>query len=86
MWWQRFSIDLPEGFNTLEVTIEGRGEADLYVRHNRKPYFISYDCRPYLWGSNEQCTFTNPQSGTWHFGVRGIFPYHNVTLKYKATK
>ncbi|MBQ4860597.1 ExeM/NucH family extracellular endonuclease [Pseudoalteromonas sp. MMG013] len=86
LWWQRFSIELPEGYNTLEVNIEGQGEADLYVRHNKKPYFLSFDCRPYLWGSNEQCTLINAQSGTWHFGIRGIFPYQNVTLKYKATK
>ncbi|RJE73534.1 DNA degradation protein EddB [Pseudoalteromonas sp. MSK9-3] len=86
LWWQRFSIELPEGYKTLEVSIEGQGEADLYVRHNQKPYFLSFDCRPYLWGSNEQCTLNNAQSGTWHFGIRGIFPYKNVTLKYKATK
>jgi predicted extracellular nuclease len=86
LWWQRFSIELPDGYNTLEVSIEGQGEADLYVRHNQKPYFLSFDCRPYLWGSNEQCTLNNIKSGTWHFGIRGIFPYKNVTLKYKATK
>ncbi|MBD1583949.1 ExeM/NucH family extracellular endonuclease [Pseudoalteromonas sp. S16_S37] len=85
-WWQRFSIELPEGYKNLEVSISGEGEADLYVRHNKKTHFFKYDCRPYLWGSEESCSLENPQAGTWHFGLRGIFPYANVTLKYKATK
>ncbi|CAH9062465.1 hypothetical protein PSECIP111854_03018 [Pseudoalteromonas sp. CIP111854] len=85
-WWQRFSIELPEGYKNLEVSISGDGEADLYVRHNKKTHYFKYDCRPYLWGSEEQCSLDNPEAGVWHFGLRGIFPYANVTLKYKATK
>ncbi|WP_105170006.1 ExeM/NucH family extracellular endonuclease [Pseudoalteromonas sp. T1lg23B] len=85
-WWQRFSIELPEGYKNLEVSISGEGEADLYVRHTKKTHFFKYDCRPYLWGSNEKCSLDNPQAGVWHFGLRGILPYANVTLKYKASK
>ncbi|OHU84928.1 MULTISPECIES: ExeM/NucH family extracellular endonuclease [Pseudoalteromonas] len=85
-WWQRFSIELPEGYKNLEVSISGEGEADLYVRRAKKTHFFKYDCRPYLWGSNETCTLDNPQAGVWHFGLRGILPYANVTLKYKASK
>ena len=85
-WWDHRVIELPAGFDTLEVSIEGDGEADLYVRHGKQPNFFKYDCRPYLWGSNESCSFENPADGKWYFRLRGIFPYANVTLSYKATK
>ncbi|WP_440056548.1 ExeM/NucH family extracellular endonuclease (plasmid) [Pseudoalteromonas sp. T1lg65] len=85
-WWQTKSIDLPAGFDKLEVSITGQGEADLYVRYHKMPSFFKYDCRPYLWGSEESCTFDQPAEGKWNFRLRGIFPYHSVTLKYKAIK
>lgn len=85
-WWQRTVVEVPEGYSNLEVSIEGNGEADLYLRHGKKPKFYKFDCRPYLWGSNESCQIQNAQMGTWHIGLRGFLPYHNVTLKYKITK
>ena len=85
-WWDHRTIELPAGFDTLEVSIEGDGEADLYVRHGKQPNFFKYDCRPYLWGSNETCMLDKPEEGKWYFRLRGILPYANVTLRYKATK
>ncbi|AOT10732.1 ExeM/NucH family extracellular endonuclease [Pseudoalteromonas luteoviolacea] len=85
-WWQRTSIEVPEGYSNLEVKIEGQGEADLYLRHKRKPRFHKFDCRPYLWGSNEQCVVDDVQHGTWHIGLRGFLPYRNVTLSYKISR
>ncbi|KID55894.1 extracelullar DNA degradation protein, EddB [Pseudoalteromonas luteoviolacea] len=85
-WWQRTSIEVPEGYNNLEVKIEGHGEADLYLRHKRKPRFHKFDCRPYLWGSNEQCVVDDVQQGIWHVGLRGFLPYRNVTLSYKISR
>lgn len=85
-WWDHRKIELPEGFDTLEVSIEGKGEADLYVRQGKQPNFFKYDCRPYVWGSNESCQFEKPEGGKWYFRLRGVLPYYNVTLTYKATK
>ncbi|KZN45573.1 ExeM/NucH family extracellular endonuclease [Pseudoalteromonas luteoviolacea] len=85
-WWQRTSIEVPEGYNNLEVTIEGQGEADLYLRHKRKPRFHKFDCRPYLWGSNEKCIINDVEEGIWHIGLRGFLPYRNVTLNYKIVR
>ncbi|KZN36698.1 ExeM/NucH family extracellular endonuclease [Pseudoalteromonas luteoviolacea] len=85
-WWQRFSLEVPEGYSNLEVSIDGFGEADLYLRNNKKPRFFRYDCRPYQWGSRETCSIQNAQSGTWHVGIRGFLPYHNVTLTYRISK
>ncbi|MDK1288030.1 ExeM/NucH family extracellular endonuclease [Pseudoalteromonas umbrosa] len=85
-WWQRTSIEVPEGYNNLEVKIEGVGEADLYLRHNKKPRYHRFDCRPYLWGSNESCNINNAKSGIWHIGLRGFLPYRDVKLSYKISK
>ena len=85
-WWNRQMIELPEGFDTLEVSIEGYGEADLYLRHDKKPTKRNYDCRPYIWGSNESCMIEKPEAGDWHIGLKGTFFYYDVTLSYKATK
>ncbi|GEK09815.1 ExeM/NucH family extracellular endonuclease [Pseudoalteromonas peptidolytica] len=85
-WWQHREIELPAGFDKLEVSMTGQGEANLYVRHQHVPSFFQYDCRPYLWGSTESCTFNQPAEGKWNIRVRGLLPYYNVTIKYKATK
>ena len=85
-WWNSYSIDLPAGFDLLDINMEGQGEADIYVRHEQKPTYWVYDCRPYLWGSKESCQFEQPQQGTWHIRLRGFLPYKNVTISYKATK
>ncbi|MCF2855866.1 ExeM/NucH family extracellular endonuclease [Pseudoalteromonas sp. SMS1] len=85
-WWQRFSLEVPEGYSNLEVSIDGLGEADLYLRNNKKPRFFRYDCRPYKWGSQESCSIQNAKPGTWHIGIRGFLPYHNVTMTYRISK
>ncbi|KZN38463.1 hypothetical protein N480_12485 [Pseudoalteromonas luteoviolacea S2607] len=85
-WWQRFSFEVPEGYSNLEVSIDGMGEADLYLRNNKKPRFFRFDCRPYKWGSRETCNIENAKPGVWHVGIRGFLPYQNVTLSYRISK
>lgn len=86
-WPQRFSVELPEGFDTLEVSLSsGWGDANLKVRHQNRPTIFSYDCRSASWGNNESCSFTNPQQGTWHISVQGFLPYGEVKLHYRAVK
>ncbi|MEY2932238.1 MAG: hypothetical protein RL033_2987, partial [Pseudomonadota bacterium] len=48
----------------LQVTLAGRGDADLYVRFGSRPTLDSYDCRPYAGHSNEQCELTVPAGVT----------------------
>ena len=69
--WVRYTIEVPAGMSTLDIDISGgSGDADLYVQYGSQPGSNSYDCRPYLSGNNESCSFSNPQSGTWHIGIR----------------
>ena len=69
--------------NTRSVTVVmsgGTGDADLYVRVGSAPTTTTYTCRPYKSGNDETCTFTNPQAGTWHIGIRGYTAYSGTSL------
>lgn len=76
-----WTIEVPAGANNLVVKIAGgSGDADMYVRRGSPPTTTSYDCRPYLTGNNETCTFASPQSGTWYVMLRGYSAFSGVTL------
>lgn len=79
--WQHFPITVPAGTTSLTVKqFNGTGDADLYVRAGSQPTTTAYNCRPYLSGNNETCSFTNPVAGTWYVSVRGYTSYSGVSL------
>lgn len=79
--WLMYSDTLPSGVSTLTVTISGgSGDADLYVNQGSQPDQYTHDCRPYLLGNNETCTFTSPTAGEWYFGIRAYSAFSGVTL------
>lgn len=83
--WARYTYSLPAGYSSLKVSISGgSGDADLYVRYGAPSTTSAYDCRPYRWGNEETCTFSNPASGTWYLDVRGYSASSNVTLRLEA--
>lgn len=83
--WQRYTLDLTGGYSDLVVSISGgSGDADLYVRHGAQSTTSSYDCRPYKYGNEEVCTFSSPESGTWHIDIRGYTAASGVSLNIKA--
>jgi hypothetical protein len=85
---QFWSIAVPSGQTTLTFTISGgTGDADMYVQSGSKPTTTAYQCRPYLNGNNETCTFSPPAAGTYYVMLRGYAAYSGVTLKasYSAT-
>lgn len=78
-----FRINVPANQNNLTVKISGdpnMGDADLYVLYKDVPTINKYDCRPYLDGSNETCTFTKPGSGLYYIMLKGHSMYTNITL------
>lgn len=84
--WQHLTLNVPAGMASLDVDMfGGSGDADLYVRYGAQPTTGSWDCRPYRWGNNENCSFSNPQAGTWHISVRGYSAYSGVTLTAEYT-
>lgn len=77
----RFTMDVPSGASNLKFVITGgSGDADLYVKFGTAPTTSTYDCRPYLSGNEETCTFSTPQVGTYHVMVRGYSAFSGVTL------
>ncbi|WP_418609317.1 M4 family metallopeptidase [Pseudoalteromonas sp. US3C1013] len=83
--WSRFTQDLSAGYSTLNISIDGgSGDADLYVNFGSPSSTSSYLCRPYKNGNNEECTFENPQSGTWYIDLRGYSIASGVTLNITA--
>ncbi|MEM1179353.1 MAG: pre-peptidase C-terminal domain-containing protein [Acidobacteriota bacterium] len=77
----RYTVDVPSCAGSLSVQMSGgSGDADLYVRFGSPPDTSTYDCRPYLNGNSETCSFQAPQAGTWHVMVRGYSTFSGVGL------
>jgi hypothetical protein len=76
-----YTMAVPAGKTKLTFTISGgTGDADLYVKNGAAPTTTTYDCRPYLSGNSETCTFNSPAAGTYYVGVRAYATYSGVTL------
>lgn len=76
-----YYFTLPSGVSSLVVsTTGGTGDADLYVRQGAAPSTSIYDCRPYLEGNDESCTFATPAAGYWYVMVHGWSSFTNVML------
>ncbi len=78
---QFWTINVPAGASNLVIgTSGGTGDADLYVRFGSAPTTTTYNCRPYLSGNAETCTFAAPQAGTYHVMVRGYSAFSGLSL------
>lgn len=81
-----YPIAVPVGATNLKVEISGgTGDTDLYVKSGSEPTTTSYDCRPYLGGNTETCTFPTPVTGVYYIVLRGYSAYSGVTLKTSFT-
>lgn len=85
-YWLHYTLQVPAGMSALNVNMSGgSGDADLYVRYGATPTTTSYNCRPYLNGNVESCSFTNPTAGTWYISLRAYSSFSGVSLdaRYK---
>jgi pseudolysin/vibriolysin len=76
-----YTVVVPAGKNLVIATSGGTGDADLYVKFGSAPTTSSYNCRPYLTGNAESCTFTSTQAGTYYVKVRGYSAFSGVSVK-----
>jgi subtilase family serine protease len=77
-----YTLVVPSGKTSAVFTISGgTGDADLYVRLGSAPTSATYNCRPYLTGNSETCTFNTPTAGTYYVNVRAYAGYSGVSLK-----
>ena len=78
---QFWTLSVPSGMASLQFqTSGGTGDVDLYVRYGSAPNTTTWDCRPFLSGNSETCSFTSPAAGTWHVLLNGAAAYSGVTL------
>ncbi len=78
---QYFSVPVPANAKNLTIQINGgTGDADLYVKFGQQPTQTTYDCRPFLLGNYESCTFPNPSGGMYQIMINGFQPYSGLTL------
>ncbi|PKM14698.1 MAG: ribonuclease [Gammaproteobacteria bacterium HGW-Gammaproteobacteria-2] len=76
-----FTLAVPSGASNLSFVINGgTGDADVYVRFGSTPTLSTYDCRPFLSGNSETCSFTAPQAGTWYVMVNAFTSFSGVSL------
>lgn len=76
-----YEIAVPPDAANLDVTISGgSGDADLYVKAGSAPSASSYDCRPYLAGNEESCSFGTPQTATYYVQVRAYESFSGLSL------
>jgi pseudolysin/vibriolysin len=81
-----YTMVVPTGQASVVFTISGgTGDADMYVKLGSAPTSSSYNCRPYLTGNNETCTFNAPTAGTYYVNVRAYAAYSGVSLKGTIT-
>ncbi len=76
-----YTMVVPAGATNLTFTMSGgTGDADLYVKFGSAPTDTVYDCRPYLGGNAETCTFAAPQAGTYYVRVKAYSTFSGVSL------
>jgi C1A family cysteine protease len=76
-----YALDVSAGATGLSFTMSGgSGDADLYVRFGSTPTNSSYDCRPYLTGSDEVCEFKTAEEGRYYLMINGYTAYSDVSL------
>lgn len=79
--WVHYKIKAPADATNLKIsTSGGSGDVDLYTKFGAEPALNSYDCRPYKWGNNENCTIDNPSDGYYHIGLYGYDAFSSVNL------
>jgi vibriolysin len=81
-WSCTYTLAVPAGQSSLAFNLSGgTGDGDMYVRFGSEPTSATYDCRPYLGGNAETCSFTNPAAGTWYVKIYGYSAASGMSLK-----
>ncbi|NOH69834.1 collagenase [Vibrio pectenicida] len=86
---QKFYIDIPEYTRSLELSIQGEGDADLHASFDRVAYYYDYDFTSFRRGSNEHVTIEPKEggyikTGRYYISISGREAFNNVKLLAKA--
>jgi len=85
-WSCTYTLAVPSGATNLKFDLSGgTGDGDMYVRFGSEPTSTSYDCRPYLGGNTESCSFVTPSTGTYYVKIHGYSAASGMSLKGSYT-
>ena len=85
--WEYFFISVPSGATNLVISMSGgTGDADLYTRFGAAPTTSTYDCRPYVSGNTESCSYATTSAGDYHIGIQAYSSYSGVSLTVSYTE
>jgi hypothetical protein len=77
-----FTLEVPEGATSVTFSLQGGiGDADLYVSSFAVPTVSQFECRPFVNGSSETCSFASPPPRTFGVMVHAFADYCGVSLK-----
>jgi hypothetical protein len=81
-WGCTYTLAVPSGATNLSFALSGgTGDGDMYVKFGAAPTSTTYDCRPYLGGNAETCTFATPSVGTYYVKIYGYSAASGMSLK-----
>lgn len=76
-----FTLNVPSGSSNLTFTTAGgSGDADLYVKFASQASLTDYDCKSETSTSNETCSISNIQAGTYHVTVHAWNAISDVSV------
>jgi microbial collagenase len=79
-----YQIDLAHPASALTFSIEGQGNADLYVAKGRQAHYYDYDATEWNQTSNETVTLNDVKPGRYTLSVTGRGDFTDVTVKVNA--
>lgn len=87
--WRFFRFGVPAKRPYLQVRlwkcgVECGAELDLYLRRNKHPNLVAFDCRSSRDGSFEQCRVERPHRGSWKIGVYNSAGERGAPFKIRA--
>ncbi|WP_332399964.1 M9 family metallopeptidase [Vibrio metschnikovii] len=82
---QLYYIDVPERTLSFQVTIDGQGDADLYMSYEKVAHYYDYQFSNVALGSNERLSFKPQadgyvQAGRYYISVTGRAAFSDVKL------
>ncbi|EPA0549089.1 collagenase, partial [Vibrio alginolyticus] len=80
-----FYVDVPANTVNFNVSIEGAGDADLYMSYNKVAHYYDFEMSQYADGSNEEIVFEPEQdgyvkAGRYYISLTGRDSYDSVNL------
>ena len=80
-----FYVDVPANTTHFKVTIEGTGDADLYMSYNKIAHYYDYEVSHNIAGSNEELQFEPEhtgyiKSGRYYISLSGRDSYDSLNL------